>query len=1038
MPQPTLPRDFSAPLAPTYQPKDVESGWSAWWEAKGFFSPDAKEAEHAPASRKFILVIPPPNVTGSLHLGHTLTNAIQDSLSRWHRMRGDITLWVPGVDHAGIATQSVVERFIYKNEGITRHDLGREAFLKRVWDWKASNGNHICYQLRRLGVSVDWTREAFTMNPMLSRAVTEAFVRLFDAGLIYRDTRLVLWCPHLKTALSDIEVDTDEITKVERIRIPGYDKTVEVGTLWYFKYVLADDPQQSIVVATTRLETMLGDVAVAVNGEDPRYRDLIGRRLKHPFFPDREVRVIADAHVDMEFGTGAVKITPAHDRNDFEIGQRHRLPMINIFTLDGHINEAGGPFTGLHRFECRVVLEKKLQEMNLLVEKKPNTKTMQLPRCSRSQDIVEYMLVPQWWMNCKDVAAEAVEAVRSGELDIQPDYHKPTWYHWLENIRDWCISRQLWWGHRIPAYKVVLTSPAAESPSSTHETESKDIWVAARDEEEAHAKAKSKLGHSDFTLIQDDDVLDTWFSSALFPFSVFGWPDSTADFNAFFPTTLLETGHDILFFWVARMVMMSLLLIKKLPFRTVLLHAMVRDAHGKKMSKSLGNVIDPIEVIEGITLDEMMKKLETGNLPEKEVLRARDAQKKDFPKGIPECGADALRYGLLAYTSQGRSINLDVNRVVGYRFFCNKLWNATKFALMHFPPDFHARGAEIFSDKATQLEWPEQWILHRLSCCARKTNSAFEQFDFAAAVTATYNFWLYELCDVYLELVKPRLSTLQKSDSPMSPSSNITTANRDTILNVLFIALDRGLRLLHPMLPFVTEELYQRLPFMADGAKSESIAIAAYPLPVPSWDSPLLDDQMDALMSVVRQFRSLLVQLEINPKDGRLHGYLRVTSSETGAPDSAMFLKFFKERATDVAVLAKLAAIHVMASSPDAAFQNAASEQQDEDLASFPQGSVGDVVSDKFQIAVDPKGSVNLSQISVKLQKKLDATQKALDGYVKKIQAPHYLEKVPYDVQCQNEEKIKQLTLERASIEQIQANIRLALSVSAPPHPVQG
>ncbi|CAE7209191.1 Vars1, partial [Symbiodinium sp. KB8] len=726
-------------MAAAYNPKAVESAWSAWWEKRHFFTPDPKASQGACESKRFIMVIPPPNVTGKLHLGHTLTGAIEDALTRWHRMCGNVALYVPGVDHAGIATQSVVERRLLKEEKKTRHDLGREEFLKRVWAWKEMNAGHIKKQLQRIASSVDWTRERFTMDDRCARAVEEAFIRFHERGLIYRDNRLVNWCPHLRTALSDLEVDHEDITGKTLVDVPGLKDKVEVGVLCEFKYMVKGT-KEALTVATTRLETMLGDTAVAVHPEDDRYKAFHGKELEHPFFPDRKMVVIADTMVDREFGTGCVKITPAHDNNDFKAGVRHKLQQINVFTEDGRINENGGEFKGQHRFEARRTVEEALKKKDLWVGKKGHS--MRLGFCSRSKDIIEPYLKPQWWMNCQDLADRSVKALREGELKILPEFHHQTWYHWLENIQEWCISRQLWWGHRIPAYKVVKPAQAEEK------------WFTGRSAQEAAAKAEKALG-TKVEVEQDEDVLDTWFSSGLFPFSVFGWPDTenNEDFKAFFPTSLLETGHDILFFWVARMVMMSLGLTGKLPFHTVYLHAMVRDAHGRKMSKSLGNVIDPLEVIDGISLEDLHQKLYEGNLPDKEIEKAKKGQKEDYPDGIPECGADALRFGLLAYTLQGRNVNLDINRVVGYRHFCNKVWNATRFGLMYFGSDFSFPGS-LKPDQS--LAWEDRWILSRLSFSAQKANDGMTKYEFANVTTATYSFFLYELCDVYLELLKPR------------------------------------------------------------------------------------------------------------------------------------------------------------------------------------------------------------------------------------------------------------------------------------------
>lgn len=612
-------KNIAAVFPESYQPKYVEAAWQAWWEKSGFYKPDVEAALQAEEKDKFVMVIPPPNVTGSLHLGHALMSTIEDVLTRWHRMNGKVALWLPGVDHAGIATQSVVERMLMKTEQVTRHQLGREAFVQKVWEWKEKYGNRITSQLRFLGASCDWSREAFTMDPNLSRAVTEAFVRFHEDGLLYRDTRLINWSCALQSALSDIEVDFVDLKDPTFLAVPNHkaQEKYEFGTITSFAYKV-DGTDEEIVVATTRLETMLGDTAVAVHPEDPRYTHLHGKFLKHPFV-DRKIPIITDAVlVDMSFGTGAVKVTPAHDPNDYTCGKRNNLDFIIIFTEDGKIASNGGKFAGLMRYDARVAMEKELQALGLFRGKAPNP--MRLGLCSRTSDIIEPMLTPQWYVNCTDMARRSVEAVRNGDLKILPQAHEQTWYFWLENIRDWCISRQLWWGHRIPAYFVRLAGEDASTVDQNDPARS-DRWFVGRTEAEARAKAAAKLGvdGATLTLSQDEDVLDTWFSSGLFPFSVFGWPEETVDLKAFFPTSLLETGLDILFFWVARMVMMSLQLTNQLPFKTVYLHAMVRDKYGRKMSKALGNVIDPLEVINGCTLETLLQKIHEGNLPQKEV-----------------------------------------------------------------------------------------------------------------------------------------------------------------------------------------------------------------------------------------------------------------------------------------------------------------------------------------------------------------------------------------------------------------------------------
>nr|XP_060615928.1 valine--tRNA ligase-like [Anolis sagrei ordinatus] len=638
-------KDVTASMPDSYSPQYVEAAWYPWWESQGFFKPEyGRRCVSEPNPRGiFMMCIPPPNVTGSLHLGHALTNAIQDSLTRWHRMKGETTLWNPGCDHAGIATQVVVEKKLWKEQGKTRHDLGRELFIKEVWKWKNEKGDRIYHQLKKLGSSMDWDRACFTMDPKLSRAVEEAFIRLHEEGVIYRSKRLVNWSCTLNSAISDIEVDKKELTGRTLLPVPGYKEKVEFGVLVSFAYKI-EGSDDEVVVATTRIETMLGDTAVAVHPQDPRYKHLHGRSVVHPF-TKRLLPILCDDFVDMEFGTG---MSVASGWLDF----------ITIFDEDGFLINVPPPFLGMKRFDARRAVLEALKEKGLFKEVKDNP-----------------MVVPV----CR-MARGAAEAVRRGDLRIVPDFHLKTWFNWMDNIRDWCISRQLWWGHRIPAYFVTVNDPSVPPG----EVGAEDLWEllvveGARWPDIINLKPRTlcqPLSGSlcsnycsscvSCTLFPDEDVLDTWFSSGLFPFSIFGWPNPNEDLHVFYPGTLLETGHDILFFWVARMVMLGLKLTGKLPFREVYLHAVVRDAHGRKMSKSLGNVIDPLDVITGITLEVTYHVFST---------------KSDYPNGIPECGTDALRFALCAYTSQGRDINLDVNRILGYRHFCNKLWNATKFAI---------------------------------------------------------------------------------------------------------------------------------------------------------------------------------------------------------------------------------------------------------------------------------------------------------------------------------------------------------------------
>ncbi|PVD22509.1 hypothetical protein C0Q70_18323 [Pomacea canaliculata] len=759
-------KDTTCDMPDAYSPQYVEAAWYDWWVNQGFFKPEYldKDVSSLKYEEKFVIVIPPPNVTGTLHLGHALTNAVQDCLVRWHRMKGRAVLWNPGCDHAGIATQVVVEKKLWREEKLTRHDLGRSKFVEEIWKWKEEKGDRIYNQLKRLGGSFDWDRACFTMDA----------------------------------------VDKKEIEGRTLLSVPGYKEKVEFGVLVFFAYPVCDSDEE-IIVATTRIETMLGDTAVAVHPDDTRYKHLHGKFVQHPFF-SRKLPIICDSFVDMSFGTGAVKITPAHDPNDYEVGVRLKLPFITIIDNNGNITSDCGQFANMKRFDARKAVLKALQEKGLYRETKENPMVVPI----RSKDVIEPLLKPQWYVDCKQMAADSVKAVREGELKIIPEMYIKTWYQWLENSRDWCISRQLWWGHRIPAFFVTVDDPSVPAGQDTDN----NYWVTGRTEEEAMKKAAEKFNVSEdkIHLKQDEDVLDTWFSSALFPFSIFGWPDQTPDLEAFYPGHLLETGHDILFFWVARMVMFGLTLLGKLPFTEVYLHAMVRDSHGRKMSKSLGNIIDPLDVISGTTLEALHQSLLSYNLDEKEYHKAIEGQKLDYPQGIPECGTDALRFALVAYTAQGRDINLDVLRVQGYRFFCNKLWNATKFAVNGLGEGFVPASEVKLSGKESKLDL---WILSRLSLAVESCNQGFQAYDFPLATTSIYNFWLYELCDWYLECIKPVL---------YGDNEDAKAVCR----NVLYTCLDVGLRLLHPLMPFVTEELFQRLPRRNTQAPP-SICVTPYP-----------------------------------------------------------------------------------------------------------------------------------------------------------------------------------------------------------------
>mmetsp|Transcript_13868 Transcript_13868/g.18104 ORF Transcript_13868/g.18104 Transcript_13868/m.18104 type:complete len:985 (-) Transcript_13868:35-2989(-) len=965
-----------------YHPMAVEAAWQEWWEAKGFYSCDPKFAAGKKPEEKFVMVIPPPNVTGSLHLGHALTAAVEDTLTRWHRMKGHATLYVPGTDHAGIATQSIVEKMLLKSEGKNRHDLGREAFVKKVWEWKEDYGGRITGQLRRLGSSCDWGRERFTMDDMLSKAVVEAFNRFHEKGILYRANRLGNWSCALKSAISDIEVDHIELEGRTFLEVKTHKGNpndpkgrYEFGTLTSFAYPLEGDGDEKIIVATTRLETMLGDTAVAVHPEDDRYKHLHGKFVIHPF-NNRRIPIILDAElVDMSFGTGAVKITPAHDPNDYEVGKRHNLEFITMLASDGSINENGAPFTGMMRYDARIAVEEALTEKGLYFGKEPNK--MRLGVCSRSGDILEPMITPQWYVNCGNMAKRATDAVRNGDLKIVPSEHEKTWFWWLDNVRDWCVSRQLWWGHQIPAWFVTKKGENLDK----NDMANNERWIVARDEAEVMEKAEKLLGCSagEIEMERDEDVLDTWFSSGLFPFSVMGWPENTEDFKGFYPTSLLETGLDILFFWVARMVMMGLELTDTLPFHTVFLHAMVRDKEGRKMSKSLGNVIDPLEVIGGCTLQALQERLEGGNLAEKEVARAKNNNALEFPDGIPECGSDALRFGLLAYTVQGRDISLDVKRVVGYRLFCNKLWNATKFALT-FVADFKPT-TTLLSDLmgSGKMAIRDKFMISKMGNAAEAVNDCFANYKFGDAQQAAYSYWIEDLCNVYLELVKP----VVKGDDEDSKWAAQAT---------LWLALEAGLRLLHPMMPFVTEELWQRLPGRGTlgDEEPETIMLAPYPEQIDEYKNEAVESSMVDVSEVIKACRSLRSSYNIKNKDLTAF-YLKASGSfETSA----------LAQTDDIITLGKASFVKI--NLPD---------------SEIPESVGAVVVNDQLTVLMDMKGLVDYKVEITRLKKTLKSTINPLEQLQNKMSADGYDEKVPEDLKKTNTEKLDALLKKKEEIE---------------------
>lgn len=911
-----------------YSPAEIESKHYQNWETQGYFRPDMDLTKPS-----FSIQLPPPNVTGTLHMGHAFNQTIMDGLTRYYRMKGCNTAWIPGTDHAGIATQIVVERQLAA-QNVSRHDLGREKFLEKVWEWKEVSGGTITQQMRRVGCSADWTREYFTMDDVRAETVTEVFVRLYEQGLIYRGKRLVNWDPVLGTAVSDLEVESVE----------------EQGSMWYIRYPLADNPAEAVIVATTRPETLLGDVAVAVNPEDERYTHLIGKELILPL-TGRTIPVIADEYVEKDFGTGCVKITPAHDFNDYEVGKRHDTRLINVFDLEAKVlanaevfnfkGEAQPGFAlpekyaGLDRFTARKQMVADLQEQGLLVEIKAHT--LMTPKGDRTGSVIEPMLTSQWFVAMSatpnggepdsefkglSLADKAKKAVDSGAVRFIPENWVNTYNQWMNNIQDWCISRQLWWGHQIPAWY----------------DEAGNVYVARN-----QAEAEKQAGKTGLT--REEDVLDTWFSSALVPFSTLGWPSETDELKAFLPSNVLVTGYEIIFFWVARMIMMTIHFTGKVPFKDVYIHGIVRDHEGKKMSKSEGNVIDPVDLIDGIDLEKLLVKRTTGLRKPETAPKVEETTKKLFPEGIPSMGADALRFTMASYASLGRSVNFDFKRAEGYRNFCNKIWNATNFVLMNTENQDCGYGATAAEPRG--YSFPDMWIVGRLNQTIEQVTQAYETYRFDLAAETLYSFVWNDYCDWYLELAKVQLQT---------GCASRQRATRHTLLRVL----EAALRLLHPIIPFITEELWQTVAPMCDAKTADSIMLARFPEADGGEIVQTAFGQMTVLQDLIGAVRNLRGEMGIQPN-------VKAPLFVESADDLTDYLKYLP-------MMTRLTEARQVAALPES-------------------GDAPVAVCNGARLML--KVEIDKAAETARLGKEAEKLQKALDKLNAKLSKPGYTEKAP-------------------------------------------
>ncbi|MCC4286406.1 valine--tRNA ligase [Vreelandella aquamarina] len=958
----------------TYQPEQIETRWYERWEADNRFAPSGR-------GKPFSIMIPPPNVTGSLHMGHAFQDTIMDTLTRWKRMQGNNTLWQVGTDHAGIATQMLVERKIAAEEGKTRHDLGREAFIEKVWEWKEESGGHITRQLRRMGASVDWSRERFTMDDGFYKAVQEVFVRLHEEGLIYRGKRLVNWDPTLHTAISDLEVENKE----------------QQGSFWHFRYPLADgvktdDGKDYVVVATTRPETLLGDTGVAVNPEDPRYASLVGKFIELPLV-GRRIPIVADEHADMEKGSGCVKITPAHDFNDYEVGKRQNHLLINVFTKDATILEQaeifdlkGQPqpdedatlpakYAGLDRFEARKQIVADMEALGLLeqVESVNNT----LPYGDRSGDVIEPLLTDQWFVAVESLAKPAIEAVENGDIQFVPKNYENMYFAWMHDLQDWCISRQLWWGHRIPAW---------------YDADG-NVYVARSEEE-----AREKHGlDADVALTQDEDVLDTWFSSGLWTFGTLGWPEKTPELETFHPSSVLVTGFDIIFFWVARMIMMTLKFTGEVPFKTVYVHGLVRDGQGQKMSKSKGNVLDPIDLIDGISLDALLEK-RTGNMMQPQKAKAiAKATKEEFKDGIEPHGTDALRFTFLSQATTGRDIKFDMNRLDGYRNFCNKLWNASRYVLMNAEgEDCGTLGEEV------ELSLADRWIISQLQKTEAQVTKAMDEYRFDHASQALYEFVWNEYCDWYLELSKPVLweddiqGSTNAAGDRTSEAAALVKRKRGT-RRTLVRVLETILRLAHPMMPYISEEIWQRVAPLAGTYVGDDASIMHQAWP--EADESKIDEQatrdIEWLKGVIIAVRNIRAEMNIAP--GKPLDVLLTK----GQPEDAERLE---QNRRFLAKLAKLESVTWLANPEDAPL------------------SATQLVGD-MEVLVPMADLIDKDAELARLAKEIDKQDKLIGGIEKKLGNDGFIAKAPDAVIEKERGKLAEYQSAKKLLEEQQAKI---------------